>query len=79
MHKTLKKGSHRPEWVTVAWVLGLIVVWEIGATVIASVKRSPENVLPHLYQIVESRALHPEGERTADRAPDWCFPTRGSR
>lgn len=40
--------------VTLVWVLGLIVVWEIGATVIAGIKRTPENVLPHLYQIVES-------------------------
>ena len=38
--------------VTAVWVLGLIVVWEIGATVIAGVKRTPENVLPHLYQII---------------------------
>jgi ABC-type nitrate/sulfonate/bicarbonate transport system permease component len=43
-----------PKWVTVVWVLGLIVVWEIGATVVAGVKRTPENVLPHLYQIIGS-------------------------
>lgn len=42
------------KWVTVVWVLGLIIVWEIGATIIAGVKRTPENVLPHLYQIIGS-------------------------
>jgi hypothetical protein len=40
--------------VTLVWIIGLIVVWEIGATIIEGVKRTPENVLPHLYQIVES-------------------------
>lgn len=40
--------------VTLVWVLGLIVIWEIGASVIAQTKRTPENVLPHLYQILES-------------------------
>lgn len=39
---------------TVAWVLGLVIVWEIGATAIAGIKRTPENVLPHLYQIAAS-------------------------
>lgn len=49
-----KKFFASPRWVTVAWVVGLIVVWEIGATVVAGVKRTPENVLPHLYQIIGS-------------------------
>jgi NitT/TauT family transport system permease protein len=40
--------------VTAVWVLGLILVWEILATVVAHSKRTPENVLPHLYQIVGS-------------------------
>ena len=49
-----KKCFASPKWVTVVWVAGLIVVWEIGATVVAGVKRTPENVLPHLYQIIAS-------------------------
>jgi NitT/TauT family transport system permease protein len=40
--------------VTVVWVLGLILLWEIGATIVAQTKRTPENTLPHLYQIVAS-------------------------
>jgi NitT/TauT family transport system permease protein len=40
--------------VTLVWVLGLIIIWEIGASAIAQTKRTPENVLPHLYQILES-------------------------
>ncbi len=34
------------------WVLVLIAIWEIGAKAIETSKRTPENVLPHLYQIV---------------------------
>ena len=49
-----KKVFASPKWVTVVWVLGLILIWEIGATVVAGVKRTPENVLPHLYQIIGS-------------------------
>jgi len=40
--------------VIVVWVIGLVIVWEIGATIVAGSKRSPENVLPHLYQIIGS-------------------------
>lgn len=52
--KTVKKILSSNHMVTLVWIIGLIVVWEIAATVIAGVKRSPENVLPHLYQILES-------------------------
>jgi len=40
--------------ITVLWVLGIVVIWEIGAFYIGQVKRTPENVLPHIYQIIES-------------------------
>jgi ABC-type nitrate/sulfonate/bicarbonate transport system permease component len=50
----VKKFFTSKKMVTVVWVIGLIVVWEIIATVVAQTKRTPENVLPHLYQIVES-------------------------
>lgn len=40
--------------VTIIWLIGIIIIWEIGAGVIAETKRSPENVLPHLSQIWES-------------------------
>ena len=43
-----------PQLVTIVWIIGLIIVWEMGANVIAQTKRTPENVLPHLYQILES-------------------------
>jgi NitT/TauT family transport system permease protein len=52
--KTIRKALTSKKMVTVVWVIGLIIVWEIGATIIAQTKRSPENVLPHLYQIAES-------------------------
>lgn len=37
---------------TVLWILILIIVWEIGACVVSVTKRTPENILPHLYQIL---------------------------
>lgn len=36
----------------IIWTIVLIGAWEIGATVIANHKRTPENILPHLYQII---------------------------
>jgi len=36
------------------WVLVIAVIWEIGASVVDVTKRTPENVLPHLYQIVQA-------------------------
>ncbi len=50
----IKKILNSKKMVTVVWVMGLIILWEIGASVIAQTKRTPENVLPHLYQILES-------------------------
>jgi len=50
----IKKILSSKKMVTVVWVLGIIVIWEIGAFIVAGTKRSPENVLPHLYQIFQS-------------------------
>mgnify|MGYP003817835165 CR=1 FL=1 len=52
--KVLKKILSSKKMVIVVWVIGLVIVWEIGATIVAGSKRSPENVLPHLYQIIGS-------------------------
>ncbi len=52
--KIVKRILNSKRMVTVVWVLGLIIAWEIGATIVAATKRSPENVLPHLHQIFES-------------------------
>lgn len=40
--------------VTFVWIIGLVLVWEAGAFIIAGTKRTPENVLPHLWHIVQS-------------------------
>jgi len=40
--------------VTLIWVICLIIVWEIAASAIQQTKRTPENVLPHIYQIIDS-------------------------
>lgn len=36
----------------IVWILGIIIIWEVGATIVAANKRTPENVLPHIYQII---------------------------
>ena len=50
----LKKFFVSDRMVTFVWVLGLILVWELIATLVAQTKRTPENVLPHIYQIIQS-------------------------
>lgn len=37
---------------TLLWIILIIAAWEVGALIVGVTKRSPENVLPHLYQIV---------------------------
>ncbi|MDR1797352.1 MAG: ABC transporter permease subunit [Clostridiales Family XIII bacterium] len=41
-------------FVTIVWIAALVCVWEIAASYIETVKRTPENVLPHLWQIGQS-------------------------
>ncbi len=48
------KSSKRNPWATVLWLGVLVLIWEIGATLVARSKRTPENVLPHLWQILGS-------------------------
>ena len=50
----LKKEKITDKLVILVWVLGLIVLWEIGAFTVEKNKRTPENVLPHLGQVAES-------------------------
>ena len=47
--------SSLPSWAyTLAWIVLLVIVWEIGATIVAMTKRTPENIMPHLWQIAGS-------------------------
>lgn len=52
--KVIKKITSSKLFITFLWILILVAVWEIFATVVASTKRSPENILPHLSGIIES-------------------------
>ena len=41
------------KWVSVVfWTIMVIAIWEIFAFIVSGTKRTPENILPHLYQIV---------------------------
>lgn len=47
------KGFTDKKWAsTLLWILFLIAAWEVGACIVMVTKRSPENILPHLYQIL---------------------------
>lgn len=47
------KRVFNKKWVSVLfWIAILIAIWEIGAFVILYTKRTPENILPHLYNVI---------------------------
>ncbi|MCI7691566.1 MAG: ABC transporter permease [Oscillospiraceae bacterium] len=50
----IKKIFRSRKMVTVVWVVGIFVIWEIFAFVVQATKRTPINVLPHIWQIVGS-------------------------
>lgn len=52
--KTIRRFTSSKTLVTLVWVLGVMIIWELGAFYIQGTKRTPENVLPHIYQIIES-------------------------
>ena len=54
MMKTITKIKNSKALVTLVWVLGILVIWEIFAFVIKATKRTPENIMPHIWQIFYS-------------------------
>ncbi len=54
MMKTITKIKNSKALVTLVWVLGLLVMWEIFAFIIQATKRTPENIMPHVWQIFYS-------------------------
>jgi len=54
MIKTLKKIKDSKQFVTIVWLAALAIIWEIAAYMVEMDKRTPENIMPHLYQIVEA-------------------------
>ena len=54
MKKTITKIKNSKALVTLVWVLGLLVIWEIFAFIIQATKRTPENIMPHVWQIFYS-------------------------
>lgn len=39
---------------TLVWILCIVAIGEIMACVVTTIKRTPENILPHIYQILYS-------------------------
>ena len=54
MMKTITKIKNSKALVTLVWVLGILVIWEIFAFIIQATKRTPENIMPHIWQIFYS-------------------------
>ncbi len=54
MMKTITKIKNSKALVTLVWVLGLLLIWEIFAFIIQATKRTPENIMPHVWQIFYS-------------------------
>lgn len=54
MMKTITKIKNSKVLVTLVWVVGLLVIWEIFAFIIQATKRTPENIMPHVWQIFYS-------------------------
>lgn len=54
MMKTMTKIKNSKALVTLVWVLGILVIWEIFAFVVQATKRTPENIMPHVWQIFYS-------------------------
>ncbi len=54
MKNGLNKLLNKSWFSTFLWIVAIIIVWELGASVVEVTKRTPENVLPHLYQIVQA-------------------------
>ncbi len=52
MKEKMRNITDKKWFSTVFWLMILIILWEIGAAVVAVTKRTPENILPHLYQIL---------------------------
>nr|WP_295198944.1 ABC transporter permease subunit [Ruminococcus sp.] len=52
--KTITKIKNSKALVTLVWVLELLVIWEIFAFIIQATKRTPENIMPHVWQIFYS-------------------------
>lgn len=52
--KTHPKLTDKKWMPTLVWILCIVAIWEIMACVVATTKRTPENILPHIYQILYS-------------------------
>lgn len=54
MKNAWNKIKNSKQLVTIVWILALAIIWEIAAFYVASVKRTPQNIMPHLYQIISA-------------------------
>ena len=54
MKKAVNKLLDKKWFSVLFWIVLIIIVWEIAACIVAVNRRTPENILPHLYQIVQA-------------------------
>ena len=70
MKRRLLKITDKKWFSPMVWIFFLIILWEVGAIVVSNTKRTPENVLPHLFQIIAAAFFGKQvsGEMTATEA-----------
>ncbi len=50
----LKKIASSKAFANLLWIASIVIIWEIFAAVVARTVRTPENILPSLFNVVES-------------------------
>lgn len=50
--KKIKQLTNKSWFSTALWIIGLILIWELFAIWVSQTKRTPENILPHIYQLI---------------------------
>ena len=51
----VKKTTDKKQMISMfGWIIALLIIWEVGAFIVSATKRTPENILPHICQIVAS-------------------------
>lgn len=54
MMNVINKMRKSKAVVMIVWIIAILVIWEIFAFIVAATKRTPENVMPHIWQILYS-------------------------
>ncbi len=54
MVERLREITNKKWFAAVFWLVAIVLIWEAGASIVAVTKRTPQNIMPHLYQIISA-------------------------